>query len=182
MKFYDAMMDVECMGMPPTGALIGIGCCFFDLDTETIGPTFYRSINLATSVREGGTIDPATVMFWLTQSDAARNAVRYNTQDIRKVLGDFSDWIAETCRHEDVRMYGNSSGFDCTLVDGAYKRMGMKAPWHFSRERCFRTVRNLYPSVKYDPAEKGDNAHNALADAVFQAEHLFRIKNRNRGR
>ena len=32
----------------------------------------------------------------------------------------------------------------------------------------------------YDPSQKGEGAHNALADAVFQVEHLFKIKNRGK--
>ena len=47
--------------------------------------------------------------------------------------------------------------------------------------RCFRTVQNQYPQVVYDPSEKGEGAHNALTDAVFQVNHLFKIKNRNKG-
>ena len=41
-------------------------------------------------------------------------------------------------------------------------------------------MRNIYPHVEYDPGEKGAGAHNALTDAIFQAEHLFKIKNRNK--
>lgn len=37
-----------------------------------------------------------------------------------------------------------------------------------------------YPQVVYDPEQKGKDAHNALSDAIFQSEHLFKIKNRNK--
>ena len=178
-KFFDLMIDTETMGLPPTGALVSIGAVFFDLEARTLGPTFSRTINLATSVRDGGTFTPGTVMFWLGQSDEARKAIRFGGIDIRNALQDFTDFIAEHSRVEDVRPWGNSSGFDLTIVGGAYQRAGMKAPWHFSRERCFRTVRNMFPTIIYDPGEKGDGNHNALADAIFQVEHLFKIKDRN---
>lgn len=181
-QFFDLMIDTETAGLPPTGALMSIGAVFFDLKTQTMGPTFLRTVHLATSVRDGGTIDPSTFMWWLGQSDEARHGVRFGGQDIRKVLQDFSDWIKETCRHEDVRPWGNSNSFDLTIVGGAYKRADIKTPWYWTNERDFRTVRNLYSAVEYNPAEKGDGGHNALADAQFQVEHLFKIANRNKAK
>ncbi len=179
-QFFDCMIDVESMGKGADAALVALGAAFFDIRTQTIGPTFLRTINLATAVRDGGTMDPSTVIFWLRQGDAARHSVAYNGQDIRKVLQDFSDWIKETCRHEDVRPYGNSNSFDLPKIETAMERIGMKTPWHFINVRCFRTMRAMYPSVEYNPAEKGDGAHNALADAEFQVRHLFKIVNRNK--
>ena len=179
-QFFDCMIDVESMGKGADAALVALGVAFFDIRTQTIGPTFLRTINLATAVRDGGTMDPSTVIFWLRQGDAARHSISYNGQDIRKVLGDFSDWIKETCRHEDVRPYGNSNSFDLPKIETAMERIGMKTPWHFINVRCFRTMRAMYPSVEYNPADKGDGAHNALIDAQFQIDHLFKIANRNK--
>ena len=179
-QFFDCMIDVESMGKGADAALVALGAAFFDIRTQTIGPTFLRTINLATAVRDGGTMDPSTVIFWLRQGDAARHSVAYNGQDIRKVLQDFSDWIKETCRHEDVRPYGNSNSFDLPKIETAMERIGMKTPWHFINVRCFRTMRAMYPSVEYNPAEKGDGAHNALTDAEFQVQHIFKIANRNK--
>lgn len=180
-QFFDLMIDTETAGLPPTGALLSIGACFFDLHTQTIGPTFNRTIHLGSSVKHGGTMDPGTVLWWLRQDPKAQQAVAYNGEPIELVLGDFSKWIAEYCRHEDVHPWGNGAAFDLTIVGGAYKRLDMAAPWAFWHERCFRTVRNQHPSVAYEPGEKGDDAHNALADAIFQAQHMFKIKQRIKG-
>lgn len=30
-QFFDLMIDTETAGLPPTGALLSIGACFFDL-------------------------------------------------------------------------------------------------------------------------------------------------------
>ena len=177
--FEDLMIDTETMGMPPDGALLSIGAVFFDLQTCTLGPTFNQSINLSTSVRDGGTLTPGTIIWWLGQSQEARDAVRFSAIDIRTVLQDFSDFIDEHSYHKNVRLWGNSSSFDLSIVGSAYKRAQIKQPWHYTNERCFRTVRNMYPHVEYMYASKGTGAHNALADAIFQSEHLFKIKKRN---
>lgn len=176
-QFEDLMIDVECMGGPPDGALMQIGAVFFDMQACTLGPRFQQNIHLATSVREGGQMDAGTVLWWLGQSDEARK-VRFGGQDIKDVLREFKLWVAGACRFEDVRPWGNSASFDLSIVGGAYKRLGLEAPWYWTNERCFRTVRSRYPSVEYNPDEKGDMAHEALTDAIFQAEHLFKIKRR----
>lgn len=181
MKYDDCSIDIETMGMAPSGAIIGLGACFFDMQTCTIGPTFYRAVNLATAVRDGGTLTPSTIIWWLSQSQDARDAVRFSATDIRNVLAEFSEFVSEHSNAKSMRPYGNASGFDLTILGGAYERAGMKAPWHFTQERCFRTIRCMYPKVEYNPDDKGAGAHNAREDAIFQAEHLFKIKKRNQG-
>ena len=181
-QFIDLMIDTETMGLPPTGALVSIGAVFFDLRTCTLGPTFNQTIHLGSAVTAGGTIDPGTVMWWLRQGDEARKAVSFNTEHITRVLTNFSEWIAETCRHEDVRPWGNGAAFDLSIVGSAYKRLGKPAPWYFGHERCFRTIYNQNNAlVKYDPSDKGSGAHNALTDAIFQADHFFKIKRARTG-
>lgn len=176
-KFTDLMLDLETAGMPPNGAILSIGAIWFDLDTQTTGPTFQQTIHLGSAVADGGTMDPGTFIFWLGQSDEARKAVRFGGRHIHTVLQDLSDFILETCRHEDVRIWANSPNFDLAILGGAYDRAGIKRPWNWSRERDFRTVRNMHPAVEYTYKDKGSNAHEALGDAKFQVEHLLKIKN-----
>lgn len=176
----DLMIDLETMGLPPTGAIAGLGACFFDVQKGEIGPTFYRAVNLATSVKAGMTIDAGTVIWWLGQSQEARDAIRFSASALTTVLEEFAAFIVEHSRRQDVRPWGNSSSFDLTILGAAYKMAEIDQPWYFTNERCFRTVRNMYPQVEYNPDDKGLDAHNARADAIFQAQHLIKIKNRKR--
>lgn len=178
-QWFDLMVDVECFGMPPDGAISTIAACFFDYRAQTIGPTFSRNIHLATAVRDGGQLDAATVLWWLRQSDKARLNTITDSYDNRQVLDEFRAFINEHSREQDAVPWGNSNSFDLTLIARAYERIGQERPWKWNRELDFRTCRNLFPSVVYDPSEKGDDAHTALADAIFQAKHLFKIKHRN---
>lgn len=173
------MIDIETMGGPPDGALIAIGGALFDLQRYEIGPTFVMPVHLATSVRLGMKIDPSTVMWWMRQSDAARMAVVNSTSDVLKVLQAFNDWLAEHTRRQDLRVWGNGSTFDLTIMGTAYSLAGMTVPWTYGKETCFRTVRNMNSHVPYDPSARTTVHHNALDDSLFQIEHLFRIRRYN---
>jgi hypothetical protein len=167
----DLMIDVECMGMGVNGALLAIGAVFFDEHTG-LGAEFYRTINLATAVNRGGTLDPSTIMWWLGQDDAARNAVRFNGHHVDEALADF---VAFYKKHgnNDTRVWGCSPTFDCEKVSSALTRSGLKAPWKYFNERCYRTVRERNQSVVPD---ERTGLHNALDDCKFQALHLVKIR------
>ena len=178
--WVNLQIDLETFGLPPTGAIVSIGACFFDMEKQEIGPTFSKNINLATAVRDGGVIEPGTVMFWMRQPDKARLNAINDSYDNCQVLREFREFIQKHSREQDVVPWGNGASFDLTLLGSAYKRIGENAPWRYFNERCFRTLRNAFPSIEYNPDDKGDDAHTALADAIFQAKHLFKIKNRNK--
>jgi len=169
----DLMLDSETLGIGPDGALVSIGAVFFDEDAGTLGDTFYRNINLATAVRDGGVMDPGTVMWWLGQDDAARNAIRFNGEDIRVALAAFKSFIESRVRVDEVRVWGCSPTFDCQKIDRAMARAGLKTPWKYFLERDYRTIRERNLSVEQDVRT---GLHNALDDAIFQAKHLMKIR------
>lgn len=175
-QWFDAMCDIETMGMSPDGAIVGIAAAMFDVKSETIGPTFKCAVNLATSVAAGLTMKPSTILFWLGQSEEARRSIMWNTVRLTDALSDFNAWLAEHSRPRDLRMYGNSPSFDLVIMRTAYRLTRIECPWHYTNERDFRTVRAMYPAVEYDPAEKGSSAHDPLVDVKFQIEHMLKIK------
>lgn len=174
------MIDVESMGTGPDGALIAIGAVFFDERTGQLGNEFYRTINLATAVATGGEIDPATVMWWMAQDDATRNAVRFNTYHIQEALDDFCAFItAVSVGGVDLMVWGCSPTFDCLKIERAMKRLAIQVPWKYFNERCYRTIRERNRSVVQDERV---GLHNALDDAKFQALHLIKIRSAQRAR
>ena len=180
MKFPDLMLDVESFGIAEDAALVGIGAVFFDLQTQAIGPTFNAAIHLATSMAAGGTVEASTILWWLGQSEAVRSTVRFGARDVRVVMTEFCDWVRARSDTKTVRTWGNSAAFDCGKISNTLRRLGLDTPWHWTRERCFRTVRNQYPQVEYDPSQKIGEAHDPLVDAMFQVQHLLKLKNRNK--
>lgn len=175
----NVMLDLETMGNGPDGAMVALGAVFFDEAAGQMGDEFYRVINLATAVDNGGVIDASTVMWWLKQDDAARQAISWNNVHIREALQDFIDWCGRRAGEADLVVWGCSPTFDCLKVEHAIKRLGLVMPWRYYNERCYRTVRERAPSVE-EAVREGH--HNALADAKHQAQHLLKIAAARRAR
>lgn len=183
MSYDRVMIDLESMGRPPYGAIVAIGAAMFNLETGEMGPTFYRTVHLSNAMSWGMQVDGATVLFWLRQPDAARNAIAYNGIALDQALEEFKTWLLSFQRLPDIYPYGNGSSFDLSILSNAYELCDIERPWIFANERCFRTIRNQYQHVvPYDPETKPGVAHNAVDDSVFQINHLFKIKEALRAR
>lgn len=179
----EIMLDLETMATTPNAAIVSIGAVIFSPheDSEDIlGSEFYRKIDLRSSSESGGEIDPETVTWWLNQSKDAQsqtfdglvgNRRIYNHSE---VLRQFSDWLSIVAPDEkDRAVWGNGVAMDNVILGNAYKRIGMSQPWSFRGDRCYRTMKSLYPDVKMDP--RIGTYHNALDDAKNQALHLAKI-------
>ena len=166
----DVMLDLETMGTGPTAAIIAIGAVEFDLAAGVIGERFYATIDLASAVHAGGVMDAATVMWWMQQSDAAREAFASGDEHIASVLQRFAVWME--ARGVDVRVWGNGAAFDNVILASAYRRNGTPPPWQFRNNRCYQTVKALRPGV---PPVRVGTHHNAVDDAETQALHLMAL-------
>ena len=166
------MLDLETMGKGPDAAIVAIGACTFD-DTR-IGDRFYCKVSLDSAVRAGGVMDADTVMWWLRQSDAAREELQKDRMTIVDALYLFTHWVNSEANQESVCVWGNGAAFDNVILREAYNRQGLAAPWHYYNDRCYRTVKNSAPHIKIN--RTGGTHHNALDDAMAQAEHLIAIR------
>ena len=167
----DIMLDLETMGVGSNAAIIAIGAVSFDING--VNSQFYEKVNLESSVKCGGEIDPSTVMWWMSQSDDARNVFldEGDSVDLSNALLRFSAW----CVEENVEnVWGCGSTFDNVIISNAFARCRIEKPWPFWSDRCYRTVRDMFPNV---PFERFGTHHNALDDARTQAIHLVKILN-----
>jgi len=165
------MLDLETMGTGPNAAIIAIGAVAFK--QSGITHTYYRQVSLASSVSIGLDCDPSTIMWWMQQSDEARAAFTDNEQamHICEALAEFADWFNEV---EGVEVWGNGAAFDNVILANAYRKNGVVKPWEFWNDRCYRTIRLLYPDIKL---ERTGTHHNAVDDAKSQTLHLIEIFN-----
>jgi exodeoxyribonuclease VIII len=159
------MLDLETLGNKPGAVIVAIGAVIFG--GGVLGREFYSRINAESAVRSGLKLDVSTVLWWMKQNDAAREELNKPGEDIAVALECFKDFVPT-----NAIVWGNGSDFDNTLLSAAYDACGMALPWKFYNNRCYRTVKGMFPDVKL---ERVGTAHNALDDAKSQAEHLMRM-------
>lgn len=158
-------IDIETLGTVPRSVILSIGAAFVDVQTGTIGPTFYRNITTE-SQRFTRVENKDTIIWWSTQPTEARSALVVDPQPLDYVLSDFAAWVRNVAG-EDAKPWGNGASFDIAILNDAYAEIGQPSPWKFWNERCLRTLKNVVPKCSFPPFE--GTPHNALDDAKHQA-------------
>jgi exodeoxyribonuclease VIII len=176
------------MGTRPGSAIVSIGAVLFDFDmtalrVDKFAMEFHRRISLQSCLSIGLTVDGPTVEWWLRQSDAARQALLNQPADVNVVLLDFMSWI-DLCQQyvshkvnvpgadRPLRIWANGASFDPVLLEEAYRRCGLTAPWSYRDTRDMRTLMDLAACDNREFAEsipRQGESHDALSDARWQA-------------
>lgn len=159
------MLDLETMGTAPGSAVVQIGAVDFSI--YKVGDPLLITISLESCVAAGMRIDPSTVMWWMKQSEAARDSLVNNCVSVRDGLQSFAEWIGK----EKVCIWGDGAAFDNALLASAYRACRIALPWHYSGDRCFRTMKEVFPVERV----VSQIEHNAAADAVAQAKQMQAI-------
>lgn len=168
-KFDNIMVDLETLDTAVHGVILSIGAVKFN-EQNIAEDAFYRVITIDSNLAEGRTISPSTLRWWLDQSAQAKAVfdhpekvtLEHALMDLRMFGGTPLEW-------EHTKVWGNGADFDCAMLAHAYHHAG--TPWKFWNTRCFRTLKSM-ASAKNVPKPANPAAHNALADALAQAQHL----------
>ncbi len=179
-KYRRLMVDLETMGTRPGCAVISIGAAFFSEEGQWKGPTFYEAVHLEESKSMGLHVDPSTERWWASQGEKAQRVLTEcaAAKPVKTTLTRFCDWVAKS-RDPDrgVELWGNGADFDNPILAACFHAAGHKWPFGPMQGRCYRTLKNLFPQEKL--VRQGTH-HNALDDALSQAEHAARILKRLR--
>jgi exodeoxyribonuclease VIII len=162
----DVMVDLETMDSKGTAALTAIGAVVFDLNGALL-QEFYVKVDLQSSIDAGMTVSGNTINWWLTQNEQARTEMAKKGIPLAQALDDFTQWLPK-----GSKIWGNGASFDNAILSHAYTLTGKTQPWKFLDDRCYRTVKNMHPSVTL---QRQGTFHNALDDAKTQAQHLIEI-------
>lgn len=166
------MLDLETLGTAPGCKVLSIGAVVFG--PAGLGAEFY--IEIARAGQRRLKEDPDTLAWWLKQDAVVRDRLLGSQRGkpaLPASLNGFSGWVETACCGGSVPVvWGNGAGFDQPILAAAYVAVKRPPPWKFFDERCYRTLKNLKPSVKL---VRSGNLHNALDDAKSQAEHAVRI-------
>lgn len=162
------MIDLETMGTAVNAPVLAIGAVFFNPESGELGERFYRAIDIADACRYGRPSGD-TIRFWMKQSDAARQAVIAGTASAEEVFKSFREFVQSG--GSDVRPWGNGAGFDISILEHAFGRvLDRPAPWKFWNPLDCRTIKELAVGVTEFKGERAGTHHQALDDAIYQAQ------------
>lgn len=170
--FPEVMIDLETADTTSRAAIMSIGAVRFN-EKEFCKETFYRAITLDSNIKAGRTISGSTLGWHMKQDDEVRAVFNDpNAVPLAQALQELREFIGEHLVAKNTKVWGNGAVFDIAILNDAYTYvMNELPPWEFWNIKCFRTIKDSEFGRK---VAKPANvlAHNALADALAQAEHL----------
>lgn len=165
------MHDIETLDTKTSAVVLSIGAVKFDKNG------IYDHINLRLNLSDQSdrSISASTVQWWLQQSEAARAAVSTPSHTpLAFTLNTLAGWYG---RDPIAGVWGNGAMFDNAIILDLYEKAGLPRPWSYKVDRCYRTLRavaEMHPLVDIDYV-RPTTAHDALADAVAQAENAIKM-------
>ncbi|HEC0400359.1 TPA: 3'-5' exoribonuclease [Klebsiella aerogenes] len=180
------MIDIETLSTKPNAAICAIGAVFFEPSIGKVGPSFYRTINPRTSQERGAHISADTVLWWLKQDKEPISELIDAQTDESDAIADLNHFISfsfpETTSR-NLKVWCKGGSFDFPILKSAYERSFDRSlfvgasmlPWNFWNECCFRSLLTVAGVIGYVPHPRRSVAHNALTDAIYQAEQVCEI-------
>ncbi len=102
------MVDLETMATHPNAAIVAIGAVRF---TDELQDSFYQVVDLQSSIRADLDVDGATVIWWLMQEEAARQAITVPGLELTQALTLFYEWLGK-----EAVVWGNGASFDNAIL------------------------------------------------------------------
>lgn len=166
----NVMIDLETTGVES-------GCCILSVAVvpflaEAPLEPFYEKISHVKSMDAGFTNNEDTLKWWDKQRKDIQDEAFSGTRSPESVMESLTHYFKLLGEPKDIFVWGNGADFDNVILGAYFKKLGMKQPWGIWNNRCYRTLKNLFPVVQY---QKPVDAHNALADAAAQARHAALI-------
>ena len=169
----EVMIDLETLGTENDSVVLSIGAVEFECYPKEfkILSVFSRALNTEEQEQVDRKVYSSTFMWWMRQTkEAQENLLKLHVTSVKDAL----ESLRTFCNGVRINgIWGNGSMFDNVLIVSLAKSFSVKPPWSYKKDRCYRTLKNLYPNA-IEPVRSGVH-HDALDDATWQAEHLDQI-------
>jgi len=164
------MIDIETLGFRPSTCILSVGAIKFDpYSNAEPGPGFYMKFDVDAQMALGRTTDESTLTWWGEQNETVRNEAMGD--DGREPLDTCMDALHKFVWGSDI-VWAQGPTFDMVILENLYAMKGKTVPWQFYQVRDSRTIFTM----GVDPEmNKGNDAHNALADAYWQAKGVQNV-------
>jgi hypothetical protein len=160
------MIDIETLGRSEGSVVISMGAAMFDRDGVR-EETFYAEIDPSDCQEQGLEIDGDTLQWWLSENPEEACDVIAGGQQLEDALTDFNRYFG---RNNVDKVWAKSPIFDIKILEAAFNACDVRVKWNFWETRDVRTlISELSVAVT---SEHSGQKHNALDDAVAQAENV----------
>lgn len=185
-QWSDIMVDLETTGTDLTKAgIIQIAAVFFDLKTGEIGPSFNQCLSLPDSFANFQFDWDIKTLRWWNSTQEKKTILAHilnNAVYPKKVIKDFVSWIRVNGAGRSLHFWSKPSHFDYSLLDKYFRYYGFENPCIYWKARDMRSyiLGLVFPEDLPELKLESSDAHNALADVMFQVNELIRITKEKR--
>lgn len=167
-------IDLESLDKRPSGVVLSVGLAAFTVPGGLVG-SYYAELNQGDQRQRGRTIDRGTIAWWNSQPpEAAKILTGLNSIDTQTALDGASAFIGrfQGGHYAVAGVWGYGSDFDNAMLQDLYRDFGNPVPWSYKLNRCGRTITQLAKSTGMEKPPNNGVHHNALDDAIWQAEYI----------
>ena len=158
------MLDLETLSTRPDATILTFGACKFNpYKQEDIVDGIYFRVNVDEQIALDRHVDDNTIAWWGKQAEDVY-AEAFDPND-RISLEQFTQELNRFIVGVD-NIWAQGPVFDIVILENLYRMMGKPTPWPYYTIRDSRTLLKALG----DDREGGTLLHNALADAVSQAQ------------
>jgi hypothetical protein len=166
-------IDLETAGTLVDSQILSIGLAMFDLKTGAIGATLYLPIILDNDEPINATI--GTIKFWVGQAQQNPEALaglldsyepNAKSVPMLKALRMITTFVNN---HKPKGIWANGTKFDIGMLEYQFHQHSQPVPWFHNTDRCMRTLKKFAGNIDIEDCGA---AHNALADAIWQAKYI----------
>lgn len=175
------MLDLETVGVTPGSGILSISAVEFNTVSGKLGSEFEAFISMSDLRAKGFYFDPKVIAWWENLSDAQNITFKRSSVSELSVIGAcelFRDWMQPFKAKDGIRLWGNGAAFDNVLLQTMYNRVQLPTPWHYTQDRCFRTLKPIGKALGIPVPLFEGLPHYGLDDARHQARHATAILQR----
>ncbi len=180
---YDVMIDLETFGTASNAVIAQIAAVPFEPRSGgkvLVNKSFNHYVSPDTCF--SGSYNGATVLWWMTQNDEARQKLVHGIKDkgipLLDALAALYGWPEQHGFSWDSvgGVWCQGLSFDVPILDTAARSFGRRLPWAYNKGRDTRTVYSLLG----DPpkVDAGGISHDALGDCIQQVSELQAVLGR----
>ena len=162
------MIDLETLGSNPSAPIIQVGMVFFT--REGINLKAQTTIDFEEALKYGEA-DGSTIAWWLKQSKEAQDKLFTNINTMQEA----TTIIEKLVEAQNANFYWAHATFDFPVLQSWFRKQNKKYPLPYKRCLDLRTLEFLAGKPAWE--ERKGTHHNALDDAVYQAEHAIKLLN-----